>query len=166
MPEHTTDQVIPGVNPDDPTAIFWQGLAELALEYPPLADYDGPIRQSKCMTRQEFLSWLAPNLEAGPDMAASPCEDCTPEFAERMRAQDQCNGTPGVGPNRRDTAAIKAEQKAARRASRGRRVLYTDATPCREGGCDRTPTRKGYCTRHYNRAYYRARRSSTGEVRL
>ncbi|HVA73459.1 MAG TPA: hypothetical protein VNF71_02700 [Acidimicrobiales bacterium] len=55
------------------------------------------------MTKEEFARWSEANqraaLQGRAHRAVSPCEDCTPVFAEEMRREGRCDGWPGTrGP--------------------------------------------------------------------
>jgi hypothetical protein len=171
-PIHTTGTAgAPG--PTDATAAFWQGLAEVGMEYSPLRSYDGPVRQPKCFTEHEFLSWLACNEEAGDDAAISPCQDCTPAFAAEQREAGMCNGTPGESLTKEDTKVIKAAQQAkamarkeARKGRKGRPAKYGSTSTCREDGCQKKPLAKGLCNTHYERLRFRTKRATTLEQRV
>ena len=56
-----------------------------------------------CMSKEEFDRWSETNrstaLQGRAHQAVSPCEDCTPAFAEEMRRAGRCDGWPGTpGP--------------------------------------------------------------------
>ena len=57
-----------------------------------------PPRRPACMHADEFARWRAANtaLHGGVDRAASPCQDCTPAFADEMHIAGRCRGWPGT----------------------------------------------------------------------
>jgi hypothetical protein len=50
-----------------------------------------------CMTPEELVRWHDANRTLN-EPAATPCFDCVEWWAELMRAQGRCNGTPGEPP--------------------------------------------------------------------
>lgn len=48
-----------------------------------------------CMTATELAMWQEANAALTKNRADAPCRDCPLAFAEAMRAEGRCNGTPG-----------------------------------------------------------------------
>jgi hypothetical protein len=54
------------------------------------------------MNGHELARWREANtaLHGGVDRADSPCQDCTPAFADEMRFEQRCDGWPGFSGRR------------------------------------------------------------------
>jgi len=72
-------------------------------------------RSRACLTDEEWLGW-----SSGSVTAASPCYDCTPEFAATERAAGRCVGWPGEED---DDRPIVERERRRRKGVRGRKVL-------------------------------------------
>jgi len=178
---------------DEATAIFFEGLAQVAGSNPPIDYTEQGWVKPLCMTETEMRAWAGANVNCAPkEQATSPCEDCTPAFAAEMREQGQCDGEPGKGAdprnvrqgvqnkwadeewaaNRRKQMSEAAKKRNAKpgQKRRGRKPKYVGML-CQEPDCKQQPkARYGpngalYCHKHYNRRQYRDNYAKTSEVR-
>jgi len=132
------------------------------------------------MTPIERTVWLALNDRSGPMAAASPCEDCIPEFRADMRDAGTCDGTITIADagvtrkwsdeqwaekRRGEMAAAAAKRNAAGGKHPGRKHKYVGEL-CRDAECKRPAQRryggdgKIYCRKHYSRHWNAAKREA------
>jgi hypothetical protein len=77
------------------------------------------VRRPACMTDPEYELWCSANSALSwPSMRSkTPCRDCPASFAQEMRADGRCDGTPGPGYSLQDTP-LRSRWREQKRAQR------------------------------------------------